>query len=82
VATTLQARATERAERRAASAQARLSARVLTFVPFAVLAFLASTNQSVRASLVSASGLACVVAGGGLNLAGWWWMRRLIRGVS
>ncbi len=82
VATTLQARATERAERRAASAQARLSARVLTFVPFAVLAFLATTDRSVRAALVSPAGLTCLIVGGGLNLSGWWWMRRLIGGAS
>lgn len=82
VATTLQARATERAERRAASAQARLSARVLTFVPFAVLAFLATTDQSVRAALLSPAGLTCLIVGGGLNLSGWWWMRRLIGGAS
>ena len=82
VATTLQARAAERAERRATSAQARLSARVLTFVPFAVLAFLSATDQAVRAALVSPGGLLCLLVGGGLNLSGWWWMRRLIGGAS
>ena len=81
VAVTLQARDAERAERRTASAQARLSARVLSTVPFAVLALLAVTEPSVRAALVTAAGAACLVVGGGLNLAGWWWMRRLIGGA-
>jgi len=78
VADTLAARAAERAERHAASAQARLSARVLTFVPFAVLALLAVGDRSVRAALTSPGGVVCVAIGGGLNLLGWWWMRRLI----
>lgn len=78
VAMTLQARAGERAERRSASAQARLSALVLTVVPFAVLAFLAGTESSVRAALLSPGGLVCVVAGSAMNLTGWWWMGRLI----
>ncbi len=82
VATTLRARDAERAERRAASAQARLSARVLTFVPFAVLALLGATDQAVRTALVSPAGMLCLVAGGGLNLSGWWWMRRLIGRAS
>jgi tight adherence protein B len=82
VATTLQARAAERAERAAASAQARLSARVLTLVPFAVLTFLAVSDQSVRAALTSGAGLACLSAGAVLNLLGWWWMRRLIGRAS
>lgn len=82
VAVTLHARSAERAERRAASAQARLSALVLTVMPFAVLAFLAATEPSVRAALHSPLGLSCLVAGGALNVAGWWWMRRLIGRVA
>jgi tight adherence protein B len=81
-ATTLHGRSTERAERRAASAQARLSARVLTFVPFAVLAVLAGTDPAIRSALASAPGLACLALGAVLNLLGWWWMRRLIGGAS
>ena len=81
-ATTLHGRSTERAERHAASAQARLSARVLTFVPFAVLALLAGSDPSVRVTLASAPGMACLALGAALNLLGWWWMRRLIGGAS
>jgi len=82
VADTLHARGAERAERQAASAQARLSARVLTFVPFAVVAFLALTDASVRSALSSPAGAACLGIGAALNLLGWWWMRRLIGAAS
>jgi tight adherence protein B len=82
VATVLLARATERAERRAASAQARLSCRVLTVVPLCVLAFLVLTEPSVAAVLRTPVGLACLVLGGGLDALGWWWMRRLIGAAS
>ena len=80
VAATLRARAAERAERLAASSQARLSARVLTVVPFAVLAFLALTEPSVRDAASSPIGLTCLVLGAALNVVGWAWMRRLIGG--
>jgi Flp pilus assembly protein TadB len=82
VAATLHARSAERAERRTSSAQARLSARVLTTVPVGVLALLALAEPAVRASLTSRVGIVCVVVGGAFNLAGWWWMRRLIGGVG
>ena len=81
VAGTLHARATEREERRASSAQARLSARVLTIMPFGVLALLA--RRPSRRSATSSPrrpGSTCLVAGGALNLLGWWWARRLIGG--
>lgn len=82
VADVLVARADERAERQAASAQARLSARVLTTVPVGVAALLAVTEPSVRQAIGTAPGLACVACGVTLNTAGWWWMRRMIRGAS
>jgi tight adherence protein B len=75
-------RADERAERHAASAQAQLSARVLTTVPVAVGGLLAVTEPSVRQAITTRPGLACVVCGALLNAAGWWWMRRMIRGAS
>jgi len=78
VAATLRARDAERAERRAASAQARLSARVLTVLPFAVLAFLALTEPSVRDAASSPLGLTCLMLGAALNVIGWGWMRHLI----
>jgi tight adherence protein B len=82
VADVLLARASERAERLAASAQARLSARVLTTVPFGVAGLLIVAEPSVRHVLPSAAGTACVLAGALLNLVGWWWMRTMIRGAS
>jgi tight adherence protein B len=78
VAATLHARSAERAERRTNSAQARLSARVLTTVPLGVLALLALAEPAVRSSLTSTVGVVCIVVGGSFNLAGWYWMRRLI----
>lgn len=77
-AVTLQARAAERAERQANSAQARLSARVLTTMPVGMLALLAVAESSVRTTLATPAGVACVSAGALCNLAGWWWMRRII----
>jgi tight adherence protein B len=78
VAGTLLARATEREDRRAASAQARLSARVLTIMPFGVLALLALAEPSIRHVLVAPAGITCLAAGSALNLLGWWWAHRLI----
>jgi tight adherence protein B len=82
VAATLHARSAERAERRTSSAQARLSARVLTTVPLGVLALLALVEPAVRASVKTSAGVMCVVVGGAFNLAGWCWMRRLIGGAA
>ena len=82
VAGTLLARATEHEERRASSAQARLSARVLTILPFAVLGLLVLTEPSIRQTLATPAGLVCVVAGGVLNGLGWWWMHHVIGGVA
>jgi tight adherence protein B len=78
----LVARADERAERLVASAQARLSARVLTTVPVAVAALLAVSEPSVRQAVTTPPGLALVGCGAVLNTTGWWWMRRMIRGAS
>jgi tight adherence protein B len=78
VAATLHARAAERAERRANSAQARLSATVLSVVPIGVLALLTIAEPAVRSSLTTPIGVLFVVTGGLFNLAGWCWMRRLI----
>jgi tight adherence protein B len=82
VADVLGARADERAERRTASAQARLSARVLTIVPFAVAAFLAITEPSVRDALATAPGAAMVAIGAALNAIGWLWMTAMVRAAS
>jgi tight adherence protein B len=82
VAATLHARSAERAERRTSSAQARLSARVLTTLPVGVLALLAVVEPAVRASLTTGAGVTCVLVGGAINVAGWCWMRRLIGGAG
>ncbi len=81
VASTLLGRAAERDERRTASAQARLSARVLTILPLAVLAVLAATEPAIRSALLTPAGLICVTAGLAANGLGAWWMHRLIGGA-
>jgi tight adherence protein B len=82
VADVLTARADERAERRTASAQARLSARVLSIVPFAVAVLLAVTEPSVRAALTTPAGMALVTIGLVMNAAGWLWMSAMVRAAS
>jgi tight adherence protein B len=77
-AATLRARDAVAAEQQAQSAQARLSARVLTLVPIALLVLLATTDQKVRAALTTPAGLAVVILGGLLNATGALWMRRII----
>lgn len=81
VADTLHARAAEREERRASSAQARLSARVLTIMPFGVLVLLTVAEPSIRHVLGTPAGFACLAAGLALDLIGWWWARHLIGGI-
>lgn len=82
VAATLHARSAERAERRTNSAQARLSARVLSTVPVGVLGLLVVAEPAVRSILATPAGAACVVLGGLFNLTGWCWMRHLIDGAQ
>jgi tight adherence protein B len=77
-AVTLRARAAVAAEQQAQSAQARLSARVLTFVPVALLVLLAATDQKVRSAITTPAGVAVVSLGGLLNATGALWMRRII----
>jgi len=77
----LRERSAWRAERRAQSAQARLSATLLTLVPLAVAAWAAASSSRVRAAYLTmpvtwfatAAGVAC-------NVLGWWWMRRAVGG--
>jgi len=78
-ATVLRERDAVVAEARAHSAQARLSARVLTVVPLGFAAWSAVSDERIRSVYTaSAVGAACVLAGLLLNAAGWWWMRRII----
>ena len=77
-AATLRQRAALAGERRTNSAQARMSAFVMTCLPVAMLALLASTSGSVRGAATSSFGLAAIAFGVVLNVAGWGWMHRLI----
>lgn len=80
VAATLRRRAADAAERAVHSAQARLSARVMTVVPGGVLLLLVATSPSVRGVATTPTGLVLVGIGALLNGLGWWWMRRIIVG--
>ena len=77
-ASTLRGRAADLAERQVHSAQARLSAVVLTLLPGAALALLVATNEATRTAVTAPSGVVCLGAGAALNATGWWWMRRII----
>jgi tight adherence protein B len=79
-AAALRQRAALDGERRTHSAQARMSATVMTLLPGAMLALLLATSASVRSAVAQPGGLAAVALGTALNAAGWWWMRRTIEG--
>ncbi|MDO8390446.1 MAG: type II secretion system F family protein [Actinomycetota bacterium] len=67
-----------RAEATAHSAQARLSARVLTIVPLVFCAWNLATSASFRAAWLAPVGRVCAALGVACNALGWWWMRRII----
>lgn len=67
-----------RAEAAAHSAQARLSARVLTAVPLLFAAWSTASSSSFRHSITTPLGATFVVVGGLLNLGGWRWMQRIV----
>jgi tight adherence protein B len=70
-------------ERRAQSANARLSALVMTLLPAAFGTWVTLTDARVRAfTLGSPAGAACVLAGTGCLALGWWWMHRIIASGS
>jgi tight adherence protein B len=81
-AAALRGRAVDAAERQTFSAQARLSAVVMTVLPVAMLALLLATSSTTRTAAASAVGIVALVAGGVLNVVGWWWMRRIIDGAT
>lgn len=75
---TLHRRAAARSERRVHSAQAEISAKVLTLLPLGVLALLVASDGGVRQALGRPIVQTCLVVGLLLNATGWWWMRRII----
>ncbi len=78
-AAVLRERAATRAERWAQSAQARLSARVLTIVPLGFAGWSAVAGERTRAVyLTSLAGATCASAGLVLNVVGWQWMKKII----
>lgn len=76
-AVTMRQRASDDLERAAQAAQAKMSAKVLTSVPLAVLALLFLTDPDVREIITSTAGGTVVALGLGLNAAGARWMRRI-----
>ena len=68
-------------ERKVHSAQARLSAVVLSVTPLAVLSLLVAVEPSVRSAFHLPATWVCLGTGLALNGIGWWWMRRIISGV-
>jgi Flp pilus assembly protein TadB len=81
-AATLRERHTVAADRVAQGAQARLSAKVLTVLPMAFAAWTLATSADVRAFTTTAPGVVALAAGMALNLTGWRWMQRTIRGTT
>ena len=77
-AVTMRQRTSDDLERDAQSAQARLSARVLTFVPLVVLGLLLATDDDVRSIVIEPAGAFAVGLGLSLNALGAWWMRRIV----
>ncbi len=78
----LRERAAVRAEAQAHAAQARLSARVLTIVPLGFTAWSITASHAFRRAVTTPAGLTSAALGAGANLAGWWWMRRIVRQAS
>ena len=74
----LRERAAQRAEARAHSAQARLSAKVLTAVPMLFAAWSAATSATFRDAITSRTGLVAATTGVVMNVVGWWWMRSIV----
>lgn len=78
VAVTMRQHASDDLERDAHSAQAKMSAKVLTSIPLAVLGLLLLTDANVRAVVTSPAGGGAVGLGVTLNALGVLWMRRIV----
>lgn len=75
--------ATARDELSVASAQSRLSARILTFIPLALAAFAALVSEDARETMFgTASGFVVLCVGLGLSWVGWRWIHKLIARVT
>ena len=81
-AATLRSRQAISHERAAQSAQARLSAKVLTIAPIAFAGWTALTTPAVRDFFASPAGLICVAVGALVNLTGWVWMNRIVSSAA
>jgi Flp pilus assembly protein TadB len=60
------------------TASVRLSAKLLTALPIVAVAVTLMISPQVAQTYTTAAGLICMTMCLGLNLLGWWWIRRLI----
>ena len=65
----------------AQTAQARLTMRVLSFLPVGFLCLGAAASTAFRLAVVSAVGLVCLSVAAALNICGWLWTSRLMAAV-
>ncbi|MEO1056571.1 MAG: hypothetical protein AAFY28_06595 [Actinomycetota bacterium] len=79
VGAALRQRAADDQERTAQSAQAEMSARVLTALPIVTLLLLGAVDADIRHVVTAPHGALLVALGLMLNAAGWRWMRRIVR---
>jgi tight adherence protein B len=77
-AAALRLRSADGQERVAHSAQARMSAHVLTLVPLGFLALMLTVDADVRQATTTPTGAAIIAVGLALNGIGWLWMRWVI----
>ena len=78
-AATIRERADIRADRRAQSAQARLSAQIMSALPIGFTGWAVATDsRTARFVFGTPFGLVCLGAGVGLDVLGWRWMRRIV----
>ncbi len=77
-AAALRLRSADGQERVAHSAQARMSAHVLTLVPLGFLALMLTVDADVRQATTTPTGATIIAVGLALNAIGWLWMRWVI----